>query len=99
MGKQTGKGMRKQDGCTFDGLWEDATLVSGECLFPDGSRYIGEWKAGRPTGEGYMYWPDGDREFKGEFAGGAPLGVATKVVRPEEEEKEINKSDELEVLE
>ena len=35
-------------------------------VFPDGERYVGEWKDGVRHGQGTMTWPDGDK-YSGEY--------------------------------
>ena len=59
----------------FKGIWVANTLTSGECMYPDGSRYTGAWLSGQPHGQGHMYWAAERREFEGEFADGDPAGV------------------------
>jgi hypothetical protein len=46
---------------------------SGYYDYPDGSRWIGEFKNGVPNGEGICYYAGGDR-YEGEWANGAPHG-------------------------
>ncbi|MCB0534876.1 MAG: caspase family protein [Lewinellaceae bacterium] len=41
--------------------------------YPDGSRWIGEFKNGVPNGEGVCYYAGGDR-YEGQWANGAPNG-------------------------
>ncbi len=41
--------------------------------YPDGSRWIGEFKNGVPAGEGTCYYAGGDR-YEGQWANGAPNG-------------------------
>ena len=45
---------------------------------------MGDWRDGRPHGNGEKTWPDGKR-YKGEFYGGQPFGKGTKI-SPEGEE-------------
>lgn len=46
---------------------------SGYFDYPDGSRWIGEFKDGYPNGKGICYYADGNR-YEGEWAGNAPNG-------------------------
>lgn len=46
---------------------------SGYYDYPDGSRWIGEFKNGVPAGKGICYYAGGDR-YEGQWAGGAPHG-------------------------
>jgi hypothetical protein len=41
--------------------------------WPDGRKYIGEFRDGERTGMGKMVYPDG-REVEGEFRDGEPVG-------------------------
>lgn len=46
---------------------------SGYYDYPDGSRWIGEFKNGVPYGQGICYYAGGDR-YEGQWANGAPNG-------------------------
>ncbi|MBL7797274.1 MAG: caspase family protein, partial [Saprospiraceae bacterium] len=46
---------------------------SGYYDYPDGSRWIGEFKNGVPAGKGICYYAGGDR-YEGQWVGGAPHG-------------------------
>jgi hypothetical protein len=41
--------------------------------YPDGSRWVGEFKEGYPSGRGVCYYANGDR-YEGEWANNAPYG-------------------------
>jgi hypothetical protein len=41
--------------------------------YPDGSRWVGEFKEGTPNGRGVCYYSNGDR-YEGEWANNAPYG-------------------------
>ncbi len=44
--------------------------------FPDGKKYVGEFKNGKPHGQGAMAYPDGGR-YEGEFKNGKAHGKGT----------------------
>jgi len=53
----------------------------GQCTYPDGSLYRGQWNAGVPNGEGVLELPNGER-FEGTFENGLfdGMGVWIKCV-------------------
>ncbi len=50
-----------------DGFFEDRQPNGqGTITYPNGRKYVGEWKDGLPNGQGTHTFPDG-REYEGEF--------------------------------
>jgi len=71
-GKPNGRGvMRFNDGSVYDGEWHNSVIVGvGICTFSDGlTEYNGEWKKGKPDGQGYFIYSNGDR-YDGSWANG-----------------------------
>ena len=52
---------------------------NGEQIWPDGSKYIGEFFDGLPNGQGTYFWPDGDK-YVGQWIMGkrSGLGIHTR---------------------
>lgn len=48
----------------------------GKYTYPDGSRYVGEFRSGKPDGIGTMYYANGDR-YDGQWRGDVPQGRGT----------------------
>src|SRR5688572_1516019 len=55
----------------------------GEFVWPNGRKHAGEWKKGKPNGQGTSIYPNGDK-FVGEFKDGIAHGKAT-LFRPDGE--------------
>jgi hypothetical protein len=47
-------------------VWTDCRGVRS---FPNGDQYVGEWRGGKPNGQGTYTWPNG-RKYVGQFADG-----------------------------
>ena len=47
-------------------------------ILPDGGNYVGEFKDGKPNGQGTMTLPDGTK-YTGEWKGGKPNGQGTEI--------------------
>lgn len=62
-------GLVIQSGC----LQGDCENGSGTFAYADGSRYEGQFLAGKPHGQGSFYYPNGDR-YTGAFSYGLPHG-------------------------
>jgi len=63
-GKPNGMGvMHFNDGGVYEGEWHNSVMAGvGTITFSDGlSEYSGEWKEGKPHGQGYFIYPNGDR--------------------------------------
>ena len=52
------------------------TNCQGTMTWPDGVKYVGEWKDGLPNGQGTMTWPSGQK-YVGEWKGGTQHGQGT----------------------
>jgi len=68
-----------------------AECIKGNCVngqgtltSPDGFKYVGEWKNGKPHGKGAMTFPAGEK-YVGEFNEGEPHGQGT-FTSPDEEQ-------------
>ena len=57
------------DGECHEGQFNEGSLISGEVIFPNKHRLVGEFKNGLLEGEGMEIWPDG-AVYKGEFLNG-----------------------------
>jgi len=63
-GKPNGIGlMHFNDGSAYNGEWQNSVMTGvGIINFSDGlSEYSGEWKEGKPDGQGYFIYSNGDR--------------------------------------
>ncbi|MDC1254462.1 hypothetical protein N8Z03_00510 [Pelagibacteraceae bacterium] len=50
-------------------MGDDFTIYNncyGTLTWPDGQKYVGEWKDGKQHGQGTLTWPDGEK-FVGEW--------------------------------
>ena len=70
-----------------------AECIKGNCVngqgtltSPDGFKYVGEWKNGKPHGKGAKPFPAGEK-YVGEFNEGEPHAQGT-ITSPEEEQNE-----------
>lgn len=68
-----------------------AECIGGDCVngqgtlkSPDGFKYIGKWKNGKPHGQGTMTFPNGEK-YVGELKEGEPHGQGT-FTSPDEEQ-------------
>ena len=50
------------------------SVVKETIVFPNGDKYVGEWKDGRPNGRGTDIFPDGSKGI-GEFRDGRPWNI------------------------
>ena len=50
----------------------------GTYTYPDGRKYVGEYKYGQPNGHGTLTWSDVEK-YVGEFKDGKPNGQGTKI--------------------
>jgi len=57
----------------INGTFEKGELVFGETLFPDGSKYKGEFRDLKPNGKGYIRYVNGNT-YKGDFVLGVREG-------------------------
>ena len=60
--------------------------IKGDCqhgfgimVWPDGTRYEGQWKGGRFHGQGMAWRLDGEWIYEGDFVNGMPHGVGREV--------------------
>ena len=59
----------------YDGKWlDDLPSGNGVCVYLDGSKYEGEWKAGKRHGIGTLLEPDGSRSVDALWRNGALVG-------------------------
>lgn len=60
------------------GVRGDLRHGQGTNVFPDGQKYVGEWKDGAPNGKGKLSKPDGS-SYEGDWKMGTPHGRGTFV--------------------
>jgi hypothetical protein len=46
-------------GAIFTGTWDKGMPVQGVCKYPDGGKYVGDWKNQQPNGKGKFFNADG----------------------------------------
>ena len=63
---------------TYEGEYDDdgERCGRGQCVYEDGTMYVGEWSANLPNGLGRLYFPTGDL-FEGTFVKGVREGAGT----------------------
>jgi hypothetical protein len=44
----------------LEGTWKDGKIEEGKWVFPNGSYYLGKFKANKPNGEGSWHLPNGN---------------------------------------
>jgi hypothetical protein len=65
--------MSEMDGSYTLGYWADNEITEGIYVYPDGKRYLGQWKYRERNGAGILVEPDGSR-YLGEFSSGRRHG-------------------------
>ena len=61
---------------TFDGEYKNDKLIRGTITWPDGKKYVGEYKDGERNGQGTYTYPSGQK-FVGEYKDGERNGQGT----------------------
>lgn len=65
------------NGSIIEGEFDSPYEGKGTITFPDGRKYVGEWKFYKPNGHGVVYDADGRKRFEGNFVDGRLDGNAT----------------------
>ena len=65
-------------GYIYIGLFLDGKIVKGTSIYPDGSKYVGEFRDFKPQGYGVFVWANGDK-YLGEWKTGKNNGNGTKI--------------------
>lgn len=64
-------------GLIYEGDFENPCDGNGTITYPDGRKYVGEWKSYEPNGYGVVYDADGRKRYEGNFVDGRLDGNAT----------------------
>ena len=63
-------------GRKLEGIWEENNIKEGTYTWPDGTKYVGQFKYRERDGHGELTFPDG-RRYVGEFKSGQRHGKGT----------------------
>jgi len=69
---------KNQAGYKYSGLFMNGEILKGTSIYPDGAKYVGEFKKYKPHGYGTFVWSNGDKYF-GEWKDGKNHGNGTKI--------------------
>ena len=79
-GYQHGYGVKiiKASGVKFTGEWKEDEPITGTCIFPDGSKYVGGYQGMAPHGFGRFLMSDGSI-YEGRYEKGNAVGNFLKI--------------------
>jgi hypothetical protein len=64
---------RGPDAYLYDGPWKNGLQEGKAVLYRDGDKYSGQWRAGKPDGQGTFSWRNGEA-YEGAWQDGKPNG-------------------------